>query len=100
MTNEYRKRQEKLFVASSFSALPCLLLGLPSSRFSFFPQNRFVKSVKSNILDYSRLTGFPVGSTKSVFLVERAGEAAHKKLIENGTTSQLNPIHCFVAELS
>jgi histidine triad (HIT) family protein len=32
MTNEYRKRQEKLFVASSFSALPCLLLGLPSSR--------------------------------------------------------------------
>ena len=35
MTNEYRKRQEKLFLASSFSPLSSLLLGLPSSLFPF-----------------------------------------------------------------
>src|SRR4028119_2129504 len=36
MTNEYRKRPEKLFLASSFSPLPSLLLGLPSSLFPFW----------------------------------------------------------------
>src|SRR4028119_470944 len=36
MTNEYRERQEKLFLASSFSPLPSLLLGLPSSHFPFW----------------------------------------------------------------
>jgi hypothetical protein len=50
-----------------------------------------VKVPLTHILHHSRLTGFPACSTKSEFSCE-AGKPVHKKLIENGATSQVNPV--------
>ena len=63
MTNEYRERQEKLFLASSFSPLPSLLLGLPSS---LFPTSvTSVTSVTESVAELFSLT--PMTTQETLF---------------------------------
>jgi histidine triad (HIT) family protein len=63
MTNEYRKRQEKLFLASSFSPLPSHLLGLPSH---LFPTSvTFVTSVTESVAELPSLT--PMTTQETLF---------------------------------
>ena len=45
------------------------------------------KQFKTHILHHSRLTGF-LASQENLLFVEQAGKPVHKKLIENGATSQ------------
>ncbi|MBE9186242.1 hypothetical protein IQ270_16490 [Microcoleus sp. LEGE 07076] len=66
MTNEYRKKQEKLFLASSFSLFAPLLLILPSSPSAFrLPPSAFCLLPSAFTLPPS-LLGL---ATSSVFLM-------------------------------
>jgi len=75
MTNEYRKKQEKLFLASSFSPLPSLLLSLPSSPSAFalrpwalfFPQNPSAKSVTSVTTSAAEPSLTPMTTQETLF---------------------------------